>query len=296
MSKEGIAKAKEIIKSKTAAENMGAGVALTLIDKEGYPTTSCASISKAEGIRELTFGIDLSSNKAKRAKECTRASVCIFDDDYEKGAYYNITLVGDVEIVTDPAVKEDVWYEGLEEHFKQGAADPDYVVLRFTTKRYNLWVDFDEAIEGRFDEAPKKSAPRFEPILIYKNGVCAKAMELYTKAFGAKTTSLLRYSDFDPDGYLAKNPAAKDWIMNAGMLIGKQSILVCDNALDDTKTGNHIQIVLEFDTAEEVEAVYSAMLDGAAELIPPHHTEYSPCVASLTDAYGIPWQFMVWHG
>ena len=148
MSKEIIAKASEIIKSKTAAENMGAGVALTLMDNDGYPTTSCISIAKADGIREILFGMSLSSNKGKRAKECSRASVCIFDDNYEGGSYYNITLVGDVEIVTDSAVKKDAWYEGCEEHFAQGVNDPDYAVLRFTTKRYNLWVDMGEALEG----------------------------------------------------------------------------------------------------------------------------------------------------
>ncbi|MCL1862838.1 MAG: pyridoxamine 5'-phosphate oxidase family protein [Defluviitaleaceae bacterium] len=295
MSKEVIAKASEIIKSKTAAENMGAGVVLTLMDGEGYPSTSCISISKANGIQEILFGIGISSNKGKRAKECTRASVCIFDDDYEGGAYYNITLVGDVEIVTDHELKKEVWYEGLAEHFEQGAADPDYAVLRFTTKRYNLWVDMGEGVEGRIDGAQPKPAPRFEPILIYKNGDCSKAMELYKKAFGAATTSLIRYSESDPEGYLTKNPAAKDWIMNAGMLIGKQSILVCDDATNGAKIGDHIQIVLEFDLEEEVKAAYNAMLDGATNLNPPHNAGYSPCVASLTDVYGIPWQFMVWH-
>jgi len=151
MSKEAIVKAGEIIKGKTAAENMGAGVALTLIDNEGYPTTSCISISKSDGIREILFGIGLSSNKGKRAKECSRASVCLFDDDYESGSYYNITLVGDVEIITDPEVKKEVWYEGLAEHFEQGVADPDYAVLRFITKRYNLWVDLGEEVTGSFN-------------------------------------------------------------------------------------------------------------------------------------------------
>ncbi|MCL2527795.1 MAG: pyridoxamine 5'-phosphate oxidase family protein [Defluviitaleaceae bacterium] len=296
MSKEVINKAIQIINSKTAAENMGAGVALTLIDSEGYPTTSCISISKADGIREILFGIGLSSNKGKRAKDYDRASVCIFDDDFESSSYYNITLVGNVEIVTDPEIKKEVWYEGLAEHFEQGAADPDYAVLRFITKRYNLWVDLGEGVKGSFEGVQKKSAPRFEPILIYKNGECSNAMELYKKAFGAVTTSLIRYKDSDPEGYLVKNPAASDWIMNAGMLIGNQSILVCDDATNDTKTGDHIQIVLEFDTAEEVEAVYNAMLEGATNLTPPHNAGYSPSVAYLTDAYGIPWQLMVWHG
>jgi len=151
MSNNAIKKAEEIIHSKSAAVNMGAGVALSLIDHEGYPTTSTLSISKADGIRQITFGGSLESNKAKRAKENSHACVCIFDDDYESGAYYNITLVGDVEVVTDMELKKDTWYEGLEDHFQGGFEDSDYCVLKFTTKRYNLWVDVEgEEVSGSF--------------------------------------------------------------------------------------------------------------------------------------------------
>ncbi|MCL2226055.1 MAG: pyridoxamine 5'-phosphate oxidase family protein [Oscillospiraceae bacterium] len=144
MSKKTITRAEEIIKNKTAELGMGEGVALSLLDHEGYPTTSTVSISKADGIRQITFGVALDSNKAKRAKENSRASVCIFDDNYEGGAYYNITLVGDIEVVTDAETKKDTWYQGLEEHFPNGADDPNYCVLKFSTKRYNLWVDIEE--------------------------------------------------------------------------------------------------------------------------------------------------------
>jgi len=152
MSEKAIKKAEEIVKSKTAEANMGAGVTLSLLDHEGYPTTSTLSISKADGIRQITFGGMLDSNKAKRAQSNSRASVCIFDDDYEGGAYYNITLVGDIEVVTDMEIKKETWYPALEEHFPNGGVnDPNYCVLKFTTKRYNLWVDIaEEATTGCF--------------------------------------------------------------------------------------------------------------------------------------------------
>ena len=295
MGKEIIAKAAEIINSKTAAENMGAGVTLALFDHEGYPTTSSLSISKADGIRQILFGASLSSNKAKRAMECSRASVCIFDDDIENGLYYNITLVGDVEIVTNPEIKKEVWYDGLAEHFAGGIDDPDYCVLRFTTKRYNLWVDFGEYVTGSFDEAQIRQAPRFEPILIYNNGQCAKAMELYKKAFGAKVTAIHRYSEEDPQN-VPYSENEKDFIFNAQMQIGKQTILLCDDVTNNTKVGNHLQMVVEFDTDDEVKAAYNALVDGATDLLAPHDAGYSSCVAGLTDVYGIPWQLMVWHG
>jgi len=145
MSKKAITKAEEIIRSKTAEVDMGSGVTLSLLDHEGYPTTSTLSISKADGIRQITFAAQLDSNKAKRAKENSRASICIFDDDYENGAYYNITLVGDIEVATDIETKKATWYEALEEYYPNGGVeDPNYCVLKFTTKRYNLWVDVEE--------------------------------------------------------------------------------------------------------------------------------------------------------
>jgi general stress protein 26 len=148
MSEKVIARAEEIIKSKSATENMGAAVALSLIDSEGYPTTSAVSISKSDGIRQITFCTTMDSNKAKRAEACNRASVCIFDDNYQENSFYNITLTGTIEIVADPEIKKEMWYEGMAEHCS-GPGDVNFCVLRFTTKRYNLWIDAGEELTGQ---------------------------------------------------------------------------------------------------------------------------------------------------
>lgn len=55
----------------------------------------------------------------------------------------SFTKVG-VEVLTDPEIKSEMWYDGLANHFS-GPEDPDYCVLRFKTKRYNLLVDWKEA-------------------------------------------------------------------------------------------------------------------------------------------------------
>lgn len=146
MSKAIIAKSGEIIRQNTAyASSPGSAepyCVLALIDEDGYPTASTITASKAEGINWLTFCTGLTSNKAKRIASCNRASVC-----FNSGGKYNISLVGAIEIVTDPAVKREMWYSGLENHFS-GPEDAGYCVLRFQTRRYNLWVDWQEA-EGK---------------------------------------------------------------------------------------------------------------------------------------------------
>lgn len=137
MNEEIIARAGEIIAKKTGGGNEGYCV-LALIDKDGYPTASTISASKAEGINRITFCTGLGSNKADRIKQCSHASVCFNAIDH------NITLVGTIEILTDLDIKKEMWYKGLEENF-DGPEDPNYCVLLFKTERYNLFVDWKEA-------------------------------------------------------------------------------------------------------------------------------------------------------
>ena len=143
MNKEAIVRADEVIMSKT--DYVGGGMegyaALSLIDEDGYPSTSTLTISKADGIKWLTFLTGLDSNKAKRIAKCDRASVCV------NSAQYNISLVGTVEVLTDPATKKEMWQEPLG-HMFSGPDDPQYCVIKFTTKRYSIFFDDGAFTEG----------------------------------------------------------------------------------------------------------------------------------------------------
>ncbi len=135
MHEEIIARAGEIIGKNTGEASY---CVLSLIDLDGYPTASTISASKADGIQWVTFCTGLGGTRTNRIDRCNRASVCF------NGPDYNITLVGTMEVVTDPEVKKEMWYGGLASHFS-GPEDPNYCVLRFNTQRYNLLVDWKEA-------------------------------------------------------------------------------------------------------------------------------------------------------
>jgi len=130
MNSELIKKAEEIILKQREC-------VLTLIDKDGYPSSSVITVSKADGIKWLTFCTGLGSNKAVRISNCNRASVCFSSEDY------SASFSGDIEIITDADVKKEMWYEGLEGHFKD-SEDPNYCVLKLTVKRYSLFIDWKE--------------------------------------------------------------------------------------------------------------------------------------------------------
>ena len=90
---------------------------------------------KTDGLRKVWFATGLGSSKVKFFRKDSKASVC-----YRDGGN-NVTLVGDVEIITSPELKEQLWQDWFIDHFPGGVQDPNYCILQFTTKEVFLWVD-----------------------------------------------------------------------------------------------------------------------------------------------------------
>ncbi|MDR0948554.1 MAG: pyridoxamine 5'-phosphate oxidase family protein [Lachnospiraceae bacterium] len=110
---------------------------LALINFDGYPTAATISPSKVEGIKRIYFGNNASSNWVQRIERCNRASICFSSDN----PVYNITLVGDFEIITDQlSVKQEMWRDWMNEYFS-GPEDSNYCVLRFTTRYVSIFLD-----------------------------------------------------------------------------------------------------------------------------------------------------------
>lgn len=138
-----VIKASEIIKERSAdGAYKDQYCILAQEDLDGRLTAAVITAAKAEGIRQINFCSGIDSNWAKRARRDSRAAVC-FDSET-----YGITLRGRLEIMTDAETKQENWYSGLESHFS-GPDDPNYCVLKFTTEKYKLFIDWEET-EGEF--------------------------------------------------------------------------------------------------------------------------------------------------
>ena len=146
MSQEIIKKATEIVAANTVKNGTFNNEIcnLSLIDEDGCPTTSVLTPAKSDGIETVYLCTMLDSNAPRRIAKNNRAGVSF------TSAEYCVNLVGEIEVITEQIIKSEIWYDGLAHHFPDGATDLNYCVLKFTTKRYKLFVDWQE-VEGRLE-------------------------------------------------------------------------------------------------------------------------------------------------
>jgi general stress protein 26 len=122
---------------------------LTTIDQNGYPQTRCMfNLRNTETFPKLIdmfndhqedfmilFTTNTSSAKVGHIRK--NSAVCVY---YCKpGEFHGLMLSGNIEIVDDPKIKEQLWHEGWERYYATGPNDPDHTVLRFLPAMAKGW-------------------------------------------------------------------------------------------------------------------------------------------------------------
>ena len=119
-------------------------VYIGLIDENGFPFVSAiapVNINNVlcENILEAHFITGTRSNKYQCLQKNNRGSVC-----FHRGGD-NISLIGDVQLLSDQQDKKQFWRNEHTEFFPLGVNDPAFCVLKFTTRRAVLWIDGESA-------------------------------------------------------------------------------------------------------------------------------------------------------
>jgi len=126
-------KANQLIKKAT-------NVHLGVVDEKGYPVVMAMVIINPENVLEIYLSTNIDSNKSKSLQKNNKASICY------NTATDNITLVGEVEILTDQETKSKCWVDWFVEVYPGGETDPNYCVIKFTTKRVALHIDYEASV------------------------------------------------------------------------------------------------------------------------------------------------------
>lgn len=112
---------------------------ISYIDDEGYPVTKAMlKPRKRNGIKEIWFSTNTSSNKVKFLRNNNKAGVYFVDKRFFRG----LSLIGNVEILETAEAKESIWQDGDEIYYKKGVTDSDYCVLKFTATRGRFYSNF----------------------------------------------------------------------------------------------------------------------------------------------------------
>ena len=127
-------------------ERYGSDWVMSFTGDDGYPNASMISAAKADGFHWIAFCTGICANKTLRAKRDPRSCVYLFD----KESFTGISLMGKVEVSTDPVLKKQVWYDDLGDNFN-GCMDENLCVLLFKPEKYNIFIE-NTTIRGTFSE------------------------------------------------------------------------------------------------------------------------------------------------
>ncbi len=113
---------------------------LTTIDDHGFPQTRAMfnlrnqkqfpGLSRLLDAHRDDFLVYLTTNTSLPKVDQIRRNPKVSVYYYQPSNFRGLMLGGEIEIVTDPAVKEALWQEGWERYYPAGVTDPDYTVLR----------------------------------------------------------------------------------------------------------------------------------------------------------------------
>ena len=126
---------------------------LNLANPKKYPRLKNKAISVDGETLTICFTTNTSSRKVRQLRANNKA--CLYFVLPKK--YKGVSAIGTIEEVTDQSVKEDFWQTGWFIYYHKGAKDPDYTLLKFTTKYLHCWGggkvhDFGEPVKACLKE------------------------------------------------------------------------------------------------------------------------------------------------
>lgn len=116
-------------------------VTVVSIDEEGYPRPVQMSKIQTRGFNEIWMATSSTSVKVNDFRKNNKAGLCY--DHYGDG----VSMRGIVEIITNDAIRKEMWQEWFIHHFPGGATDPNYVLLHFTGTEATFWINGEFAHE-----------------------------------------------------------------------------------------------------------------------------------------------------
>jgi len=129
------------------------------------------------------------------------------------------------------------------------------------------------------------------------NGNCREAVEFYANAFGTEKPKIMAYGDTPPDAGFPLTEETKNLVMHALLDIQGTKVMFSDVPPGmPLIVGTNISLVMVSKDMDEVKALFHKFKEGGTIGMDLQKTFWSQCYGSLTDKFGIGWQFSFGDG
>lgn len=127
---------------------------------------------------------------------------------------------------------------------------------------------------------------------VYFDGNTEEAFNFYRSVFGGEFEAVIRFRDFG-DNPMGVAESDLDKIAHIALPLGPHNTLMGTDHLasfpDPFRQGNNISLVLEPDSAEEAEQLFSALAADGTVRKPLQQTEWAERHGECQDRFGIIW-------
>ena len=110
------------------------------VSEQGYPVVRAMLAPRKIENGEIYFSTNTSSKKITQYTANDKA--CVYFYKRGRFKYQGVCIIGEMEICTDQATKNEIWRFGDKLFYKEGATDPDYCVLKFTAISARYYCNF----------------------------------------------------------------------------------------------------------------------------------------------------------
>lgn len=124
------------------------------------------------------------------------------------------------------------------------------------------------------------------------NGNCREAVDFYAEVFTVDKQPIMTFGDAPPNPQFPLPEQAKNLIMFTHLNINGSNVMLSD-AFPGIPfvVGNNINLTINSKNKDEISILFQKLSEGGSVDMPLQETTWSNLFGSLTDKFGIPWQF-----
>ncbi|MGG1311086.1 MULTISPECIES: VOC family protein [Cohnella] len=129
------------------------------------------------------------------------------------------------------------------------------------------------------------------------NGNCREAVEFYAQVFGTDKPKMMTYGEAPANPEYPLPEEAKNLILHTRLNIFGSNVMFSDVFPGmPFVVGNNISLAVVTDNLDELQSAFHKLKEGGKVEMELQETFWSKCYGSLTDKFGVQWQFNLGTG